>query len=152
MNSFSQITRFILGFGERHSMIEDSIYFHSAEDLSDHIWGSSTFFALPLDADISRAEGSPVYVLRYEVGVIQKFSTVDLDTKLDAQASALFCLGQLVDAIIQEAPEDTIADIQGARFDGESSTESAEGTVAWISGTLEVTVPRKPYSQEIAYD
>ena len=152
MRDFSNVVKLILRFASTHSMIEEAVYFNSIDDYEDHSFKESTLFVLPVDGEISREDGNPIYTLSFAIGIVQKFSTADVNTQLDAHSSALFVAGQLNDYMIQELPVSSTADINSITFDGSKSKSNTQGSTTWLDCVLTVTLPRNTYKQEIALD
>lgn len=151
MNDFSNVVKLVMKFGVEHSMIEEVVFLSTPERVADHSFKETGLYIVPDTADITRREGSPIYTLRFLVGVVQKFSTRDIETELNAHSTALFVLGELNDYLLQNLPSSSDADISNAAFDGLANSNDG-GSVCFLDGSLEIELPRAPYNRTLALD
>ena len=143
MNNLRGIYEAIKDFGERHEMVNEVILVKSEDELESREFNYRTMVVVPIEANISREDNSPVYYIDLGVVMVDKVPSDNDEANINSIDENIFIIGQLQDHL-----EQTEYDVDFGNVDLNSeSLDSYNITTAMADFTF--TLVRKPFNRTI---
>jgi len=143
MNNLRGIYESIKDFGERHEMVNEVILVKSEDELQDQEFSYRTMVVMPLEANVSREQNTPVYYVDFGVVLLDKVPAENDEASINSVDENIFVIGQLQDHLQQED-----YDVEFGAVDlGNESIDDYNITTAVADFTF--TLSRKPYNRTI---
>ena len=143
MNNLRGIYESIKDFGERHEMVNEVILVKSEDELQDQEFSYRTMVVMPLEANVSREQNTPVYYIDFGVVLLDKVPAENDEASINSVDENIFVIGQLQDHLQQED-----YDVEFGAVDlGNESIDDYNITTAVADFTF--TLSRKPYNRTI---
>lgn len=143
MNNLRGIYESIKDFGERHEMVNEVILVKSEDELQDQEFSYRTMVIMPLEANVSRQQNTPVYYVDFGVVLLDKVPAENDEASINSVDENIFVIGQLQDHLQQED-----YDVEFGAVDlGNESIDDYNITTAVTDFTF--TLSRKPYNRTI---
>jgi hypothetical protein len=143
MNNLIKIYEAVKDFGDRHEMVNEVLLVKSEDELEGREFNYRTMVIVPLEANISREDNSPVYYIDLGVVMIDRVLKDDDGANINSIDENIFVIGQLQDHLEQT---DYDVDFGSVSLNTES-LEDYNITTALADFTFALS--RKPYNRGI---